>query len=328
VKRLACPACASRVYFDNLECQTCGTALAFLPAASLFVRADQDGTGTCTHRMAIACNWATDPGEAFCRACALNNIVPNLGEWGNGARWQRIETAKRRFLVDLLRLGLPILSRQDDAERGLAFDFLSNRLTIAPVRTGHLGGLITMDIAEADDAEREGRRAAMGEPYRTLIGHFRHEIAHYYFSLLIEEGPLLNSFRAVFGNATDDYDFALANYYTSGPRADWQNNFISAYASSHPWEDWAETFAHFLHIVSTLDTAIENGFVARIGRIDDPYREADFDGLIQAFRLLTEAVNEINRSMGVPDVYPFVLTPTVVGKLHFVHIVVTRWAIA
>ena len=325
MRRLVCPICAARVYFENDHCVACATPLAFVAEASLFANAE--GTPLCRHREAIACNWATEPDEPFCRACRLNRTVPNLGEPGNAEKWQRVERAKRRLLVDLLRLGLPIVTRQEDPVRGLAFDFLSDALTVGPVRTGHLGGLITLDIAEASDAEREARRTAMGEPYRTLIGHFRHEIAHYYYTLLIEDGPLLNSFRAIFGDETANYEDALQRHYQHGAPADWQDHFISAYASCHPWEDWAETFAHFIHVVATLDTAVETGFMSRESTlVDDPYRQADFDKLVAAFRLVTDAVNEINRSMGVSDVYPFLLTPATIGKLHFVHIVVARFA--
>lgn len=322
MKRLACPVCASRVYFEQLRCPACATEVAFVPAASAVVRADE--AATCQHRAVIECNWATDGGEPFCRACRLNRIVPNRSYAGNAERWMRIERAKRRLLVDLLRLGLPIVSRAHDPANGLAFDLVSDALTISPVRTGHENGLITLDIAEADDDVREARRAALGEPYRTLLGHFRHEIAHYYFALLIENRPVSAAFRAIFGDERADYAAALGAHYQNGAPADWSRFFISAYASCHPWEDWAETFAHFLHIVATLDTAIESAFVGREAITDDPYRERDFDRLIAAFRPLTDAVNEINRSMGVADIYPFVLPPPVVGKLHFVHLIVQQ----
>ena len=328
MKRLACPVCGSRVYFERVQCPVCATEIAFSPATSDMVRADH-ADAMCQHRSVIECNWTTEPDEPFCRACRLNRIVPNLSHDGNAARWQRIERAKRRLIVDLLRLDLPIVSRTEDAANGLAFDFVSNLLSVGPVRTGHENGLITLDIAEADDAVREARRAALHEPYRTLLGHFRHEIAHYYFTLLVEHGTTLSAFRMIFGDERQDYAQALQAHYQNGAPPDWRDHFISAYASSHPWEDWAETFAHFLHIVATLDTAIETSMVGREASIaQDAYRESDFDRLIAAFRPLTEAINEINRSMGVADIYPFVLTPTVIGKLHFVHLVVRQATVA
>lgn len=324
MKRLACPVCGSRVYFERTRCPGCATELVFVPASSTMIRADE-AEALCQHRPVIQCNWTTEPDEPFCRACRLNRIVPNLSHEGNADRWQRIERAKRRLIVDLLRLGLPIVSRTEDQINGLTFDLVSNLLTLAPIRTGHENGLITLDIAEADDDVREARRAALREPYRTLLGHFRHEIAHYYFTQLVENRPVQIAFRAIFGDERQDYDQALQTHYQYGAPPDWREHFITAYASCHPWEDWAETFAHFLHIVATLDTAIETSLVGRDASIaEDAYRDSDFDRLIAAFRPLTEAINEINRSMGVADIYPFVLTPSVIGKLHFVHLVVRQ----
>ncbi len=324
MNRLACPVCASRVYFERTACPVCATELAFVPASSMMI-ASRDADALCRHREVIACNWTTEPDRPFCRACRLNRIVPNLSHAGNADRWRRIEQAKRRLVVDLMRLGLPIVPREDDAFAGLAFDLMSNALTFSPIRTGHDSGLITLDIAEADDDVREARRAALREPYRTLLGHFRHEIAHYYFSLLVENRPIVAAFRAIFGDERADYGEALQRYYQNGAAPGWRDNFITTYASAHPWEDWAETFAHFIHIVATLDTAIETSLVGRDASIaEDAYREPDFDRLISAFRPLTEAINEINRSMGVADIYPFVLTPPVIGKLHFVHLLVQQ----
>ena len=322
MQRLACPGCGSKVYFEQLRCAVCATELAFVPASSTMVRADL--AYRCTHRAVIDCNWVTDGSHAFCEACRLNRIVPNLSFPGNAGRWMRVERNKRRLVVDLMRLNLPIVSRTENVLGGLTFDLVSNALSITPVRTGHQNGLITLDIAEADDDVREARRAAFGEPYRTLLGHFRHEIAHYYFAILIENRPAASAFRVLFGDERADYAAALARHYQYGATADWQETYISAYASCHPWEDWAETFAHFLHIVATLDTAIESGFLGREAIAVDPYREADFDRLIAAFLPLTDAVNEINRSMGVAEIYPFVLTPPVIGKLHFVHLVLQQ----
>ncbi len=321
MKRLSCPVCASRVYFEYDACHACGAPLVFVAPQSAMARLEEHRP--CQHRAAIRCNWATEPGDPFCLACRLNRIIPNLSVPGNAERWARVERAKRRLVVDLLRLGLPIIGRRDDPDRGLCFDFVSDTLAAGSVTTGHLNGLITLDIAEADDPEREARRTAMREPYRTLIGHFRHEIAHFYFALLVENGPLLFSFRAVFGDERRNYAEALRRHYGAGPPSNWAEHFISAYASCHPWEDWAESFAHFIHILATLDTAVETA-IASGAAFADVYREPDLDRVLAAFPPLTDAVNEINRSMGVADVYPFRLTPSVIGKLHFVHMVVRR----
>lgn len=328
MRHLSCPNCGRRVYFENFACLNCGAQLAFSPDDGEMKPTDGEGGATaCANRAQFVCNWATTDGAALCRSCRLNSVIPNLAFVGNLDRWKRIEQAKRRVVFDLERLGLPIVSRAQDAATGLAFQFLSDALTLSPVMTGHDSGLITLDIAEADDAARESRRTAMGEPYRTLVGHFRHELAHYYWDLLVKDSEDLNACRFMFGDERADYEQALKAHYENGPPADWQARFISAYASSHPWEDWAETFAHFIHIVATMDTALDFGIGGSPARpIDDPYREEDFDALIAGFLPVTEAVNEINRSIGQPDVYPFVLTPEVIGKLHFVHIIACKAA--
>ena len=330
MRHLSCPVCQRSVYFENFSCTACGTPLAFCTRTMAMAPiVGQGAVVACRNRNGFVCNWATEENEPLCPSCSLDMVIPNLSFAGNAERWQRLEQAKRRVIVDMMRLGLPLVTRRQDSARGLAFQFLSNALAQEPVKTGHDDGLITLDIAEADDSEREARRNMMGEPYRTLVGHFRHEIAHYYWSLLVEFSPDIGACRVVFGDERADYQEALQRHYQNGPPADWAEHFISAYASSHPWEDWAETFAHFVHIVATMDTALAFSLVGpRRAPIVDPYTEPDFDALIAAFLQTTEAVNEINRSMGLPDVYPFVLTPTVIGKLHFVHMIVCKAAAA
>ena len=289
-----------------------------------------EGAATaCANRMHSVCNWATTANEPLCRSCRLNDIIPNLAFAGNLGRWRRIEQAKRRVVHDVIRLGLPIEPRAAGEADGLAFQFLSAELAAAPVMTGHDCGLVTLDIAEADDAIREQRRAHMGEPYRTLVGHFRHELAHYYFERLVLNSGDIGACRFVFGDERTHYAEALRRHYQNGAPPDWRQHFISAYASAHPHEDWAETFAHFVHIVATMDTALDLGFGGMLSeQIADPYTTEDFDALIGAFLPITEKVNEINRSMGQPDMYPFVLSEEVVGKLHFIHMIVRRAAMA
>ena len=216
---------------------------------------------------------------------------------------------------------------------GLAFDFLADpdasREDNPKVMTGHAEGLITIHIAEADDAERERRRRDMGEPYRTLLGHFRHEVGHYYWERLVHGGPWHQAFRALFGDEREDYGESLARHHAAGPPADWRERFVSAYASAHPWEDWAETWAHYLHLIDTLETAHafnlrlrpQAGADPTLAMVADfdPYGDVSFDSLIRAWLPLTYAVNSLNRSMGQPDLYPFALAPPVVDKLRFVH---------
>jgi hypothetical protein len=232
----------------------------------------------------------------------------------------------------------PDIPKTIDSLRGFCFRFLADVNnpdgSVTKVLTGHDEGTITLNIDEADDAHREKVRQEMHEPYRTLLGHFRHEIGHYYWSLLIGETPLLNAFRERFGDERADYQQSLQYYYSNGAPANWQQNFISAYATSHPWEDWAETWAHFIHIQDALEIANDFGLVGK--RIlltpsdtKDAYRRPSlsqelvtFDGVIQAWTELAVALNSMNRSMGLSDLYPFVLSPTVIDKLRFVYEVV------
>jgi hypothetical protein len=233
------------------------------------------------------------------------------------------ERAKRRVLVQLMELGLPGI--RDGA---LAFDLLSS--AERPVTTGHADGVITIDLAESDDARREARRAQLGEPYRTMLGTLRHELGHYMQPLLLVGDEAWTACRSLFGDDRVDYGEALERHYTDGPPLDWEDRYVSAYATMHPWEDWAETFAHYLHITDTLETAAEFGVAVEGPRAvvaDDSLAavpmadpgEHDFATLLGSWLPLTYALNAINRSMGRDDLYPFALAPAVVKKLSFVH---------
>ena len=204
--------------------------------------------------------------------------------------------------------------------------------------TGHDNGLITIALTEADDVEREKMRTALHEPYRTLLGHFRHEIGHYYWDRLVDDGGRLDAFRALFGDDRADYAEALQRYYDNGAPPDWQTRFVSAYAASHPWEDFAETWAHYLHIIDTLEIAgaFEISVHPRIARTDaldatvdfDPYRATDVHRLVDTWLPLSLALNSLNRAMGQPDLYPFVLSDPAIAKLGFVHDTVAAQASA
>src|SRR5262249_30524798 len=241
-------------------------------------------------------------------------------------RWRALEGAKHRLFYTLIQLRLPV-ETQSENPGGLAFQFLAD---VGPaqldVLTGHARGVITINLAEADDAERERRRQQMGELYRTLLGHFRHEIGHYYWDRLILDTPHLEEFRRMFGDERQDYASALQSYYASGAPADWPERYISAYASSHPWEDFAETWAHYFHMIDTLETAHVVGLAINPklplspGAVFDFHpRDTDMSRLVEAWLALTFAVNSLNRSMGLHDLYPFVLGPAAVAKLAFVH---------
>jgi hypothetical protein len=241
-----------------------------------------------------------------------------------------LELAKHRLFYTLLRWKLPLKTRSEDPTHGLIFNFLADDLAAKKkVMTGHDDGLITIALTEADDIERERRRLAMGEPYRTLLGHFRHEVGHYFWDVLVRDGGKLDACRAVFGDDSIDYDEALKRHYKHGAPPDWQEHFVSAYATTHPWEDFAETWAHYLHIVDTLEMASEfgmevrpaadqiGGLSARIGF--DPYRTENFGTIVAAWLPFTFAMNSVSRAMGTRDLYPFILSPQVIQKLSFIH---------
>lgn len=344
--------CGQQVFFNNSECLNCHRQLGFDPkrghvlaldpgkAEGLWIEAGR-ARGRTFRRCAnyaspAACNWllpATASGS-LCQACGLNRTIPDLSIAENGPLWGKVEAAKRQLVAQLLTLGLPIRRSQAAGDGGLAFDLLAAAADGAPLLTGHNRGLITLNIREADDAYRDQVREAMHEPYRTLLGHFRHEIGHFYWDQLVAGGPWLAPFRALFGDERADYAQALRRNYEQGPPADWAGRFISTYASCHPWEDWAETWAHYLHMMDTLDTAISFG-VTRVAvqqavepftRVslydpDDPEGQGLLD-LVNAWVALTGALNELSRSMGQRDFYPFVLPAAVVGKLQFVHRVI------
>ena len=274
------------------------------------------------------CNWAlpaTDP-NALCRSCRLTRVIPDLSVPGNKEAWYKLEVAKRRMLYSLLSLRLPAASKVEDPKQGLAFEFLAD-IPDAPVLTGHDNGVITINAVEADDAQREHRRMQLHEPYRTLLGHFRHEIGHYYWERLIDGTARLQSFRALFGDERADYGQALQRHYDTGAPADWQQRFVSTYASSHPWEDWAETWAHYLHMTDTLETAAACGVSLQPRRADEPSLQAatlrsrsnTFENIVDAWFPLTYMLNNLNRGLGLADSYPFVLSQSALDKIRFVH---------
>jgi hypothetical protein len=333
-----CQACGRPHYFESSICPSCGRRLGYLPGKVMITALEEDGERLigladpdkryvfCANQAYESCNWLVpaESGETFCLACRHNRTIPDLSDPRNLTLWRRIEVAKHRLFYSLLRLGLRLVTKMSDPT-GLAFDFLAP--ANQNVMTGHLSGVITINLAEADDSEREKQRGAMGEPYRTLLGHFRHEIAHYYWGQMVRDHSAINDFREVFGDERTDYGESLKLHYSIGPPPDWSNNFVTAYASSHPWEDFAETWAHYFHIVDTLEIARGFGIRTRPrvsnssaleGSVDfDPYR-ATVDQLIEAWLPLTFAFNSINRSMGLNDLYPFALSPSIIVKLSYI----------
>ena len=323
MRQLLCPHCRTATFFELERCPTCDTPLAFDPKCLAFD--ELKSTVPCANRTLIGCNWSVDDGQGFCRSCRLTRTIPNLGSNRNVRLWKRVETAKRRLVYDLARLGLPLAV---PSGQQVSFDILSEEAAGTPIMTGHLAGLITLSLAEADDAERESRRVAFREPYRTLLGHFRHEVGHFYWEVLVDGTSLHSAFRLIFGDESASYQAALKAYHARTDRSYDRDAFISEYASAHPWEDWAETFAHFLHIVATLDSAaaLPLSLDARSRQtFENPYREADFEALLTSWSPVAYSINELNRSMGLNDAYPFELTPAVRGKLHLVHMAILNF---
>jgi len=331
--------CGNTLYFENTSCVQCGRMLGFLPDLLELSALEPASDGA--YRALVpeargglyrpcrnyadqdACNWmiASDDPEPFCTACRLNEVIPNLDKPGNRSLWIQIERRKRRLVYDLRRARLPVFSRASNPDAGLGFAFMEDDPGDLefhdhnhgnPILTGHANGLITINIAEADDLERERMRQQMNEQQRTLLGHFRHESGHYYWDRLVAHGPFLPRVRALFGDERSDYASALAQYYEYGPPSNWQHSYVSAYASAHPWEDWAECWAHWLQITDALETAVT------IGLAPAEALEGDMDNRIRQWLDLALKINLLNRSMDQPDPYPFVLSPPVVDKLKLI----------
>jgi hypothetical protein len=339
MRKFSCGICGADVYFENTSCTRCGGTLGYLPEAETVTSLTPNGFSWepvgrperlyrfCANAEHEACNWLVpaDADERFCAACRHNRMVPDLGDGGNLQRWRRMEIAKRQLFYTLLKLRVPLPTREEHPE-GLAFEFLADAPGAAPVMTGHDSGLIVINLAEADDAERERRRLSMGEPYRTLVGHFRHEIGHYVWDRLVRDDPdALARCREVFGDERADYGEALTRHYEAGPPPDWAERHISTYATAHPWEDFAETWAHYLHIVDTLETAHAFGLTdAAAADLTDPTRVTSAHALVAAFVPLAVSINGVNRAMGLPDLYPFVLGPAVIEKLEYIRELVAK----
>ena len=349
MKLFKCQACGQLLYVENTRCENCKRRLGYEAESDRLLTLEPETAGPpatwrahdgsagpfvfCANAEHDVCNWliaASPGGPTLCAACRHNRVVPDISWPGAHASWRKIEDAKHRLFYTLIRLGLPCPAMGEAAEP-LVFDFLADPPTPdgPKVMTGHDDGVITIALAEANDSEREKRRAAMGEPYRTLVGHFRHEVGHFYWDKLVRDEGKLAECRAVFGDDEEDYEAALKRHYETGPPADWQERHISAYATTHAWEDFAETWAHYLHIVDTLEMARAFGLSVkpRIGGLGplatevevDVYGEPDIQRLVDAWIPLSFALNSVNRCMGQADLYPFVLAPAVIAKLGFVH---------
>ncbi len=339
-----CPQCGQLVFFANTACVRCDTPLGFDPGLLGIVEVDDDWR-RCANRALAKCNWlvpAGSPAGWLCVSCELTRTRPADVDHAALLQFAKAEAAKRRLVFQLRSLGLPLRPRDPITGEGVAFDLLAS--TVEPVTTGHAGGVITLDLAESDDVHRERIRMMLSEPYRTVLGHFRHEIGHYLFTVLVTDPEDLGDARSLFGDERTDYSTALERHYHHGAPAGWERDHVSEYATMHPAEDFAETMAHYLHISGVLQSA-----AAFRLRVDGPDPEAesaptsaptpalaadpttvdleDPDGIramIATWLPLSYALNAVNRSMGEDDLYPFVLTGPVIAKLGFIHRLVRR----
>ena len=314
-----CPICGETLFFRNTSC-SCGAEVGYDPDRAAFTTQ----FAPCANRPEIGCNWiAEGQGGRLCRACAMTEVIPDTFRAENLKHWAEAERAKRWVLANLARWGW--FGPADLGPRPV-FRLLAEHTSAGevPVTMGHADGVVTINVTEADPAERVRRRIELGEPLRTMIGHYRHELGHFFFERLKADPAFLDAFRQTFGDERADYGEALKRHYAQGAPTDWQERHVSAYSSAHPHEDWAECFAHLLHLADITDSFVASGLrspEAPGGPEYDPYAERDAEWLITVGAGLGIALNHINRSMGLPDIYPFVLTPPNRGKLAFVH----RW---
>lgn len=339
MKIFQCGHCDYPLYFENIICENCNhlsgyrdsdrKMLTFALGASLLSDREKIEYKFCKNKEYEVCNWLVEKGDSndYCNACQLNRTIPNLSNKKNFEKWKNLEIAKHRLIYQLQKIGLALPSKMSNDE-GLCFDFIS-RQNNPKIMTGHYNGVITILLREADSVLREKMRKQFSESYRTLIGHLRHEVGHYFWDRLVAiNKDVLAEFRVIFGNEQQNYSDALQKYYIEGAPQNWQESFISKYATSHAWEDWAETWAHYLHIMDMVETA--HFFGLNVEPMDmlknmktkisfDPYTVKDFDEIISKSVPLSFAVNSINRAMGISDVYPFVITPGVVNKMKFIH---------
>jgi hypothetical protein len=331
MRDFACPNCGQQLAFENSVCLSCGSAIGFDLVQRDFAVLGPDRVTSlaparqmCANLNLAGCNWLVPVnGGLLCRSCSLTRTRPSDSDLKALPAFAEAEAAKRRLVVELVELGLPINDRVADPERGLTFDLLSSEHE--QVMTGHDDGVITLDLAEGDDVHREQLRVSMEEPYRTLLGHFRHESGHYFFFVLAETGTPRAEFETLFGDPDADYQAALDRHYSQGAPLGWEERYVSSYATMHPAEDWAETFAHYLHIRDTIDTAAAFGLAPAGATATQPLAgDAGFDRMIALWLPLAWSLNMINRSMGHKDLKPVVLPPAVLEKMRLVHKLVAR----
>jgi hypothetical protein len=349
MRRFTCD-CGNVLFFGSSKCLKCGCPVGYDPVAGQMVRLGTEMKRCANGEKHAVCNWAVPTASkiTLCLSCAMNRIIPDLSTGRNLMLWGRMEMAKRRFIDALLRLGIELPTKAANPKAGIAFDIVST-LSNPNVTTGHLNGVITVNLEEADDTYRQINRQQLGENSRTLLGHFRHESAHYLWQRCLSElswdHPHRLAFRERFGNEWMNYASALSAHYTMGAPAGWEQQFISAYAASHPWEDWAETWAHYLQIMDGLETCESLGIqVKHIALplvmlpgeagtlpamlLQDGMADGSFLAWLQRWMCLSTVLNEISHSIGEAPLYPFIISVRVAQKLRLAHHYAQVWAAA
>ena len=322
MKAFRCRTCDNTLHFENSVCVSCGTHLGFSREERAIVPVDDQGVyvdseggkwHVCRNLPLSGCTWLAEESGGQCFSCSLTRTRPNDDDAVGMANYPVAEKAKRRVLVELDALGFEVVGKDTDPENGLAFDLLSS--VEENVVIGHANGLITIDLAESQAAHREKVREKLGEPYRTMLGHFRHEVGHYFEWQLVRGDELLERCRELFGDERIDYRGEIERHYAEGPPEGWESSYISSYATMHPFEDFAESWAHYLHICDTISTASEYGLTT-VGTLSSFTNFRDV--VVGIWMPLSVALNMINRSMGHDDLYPFVIPSGVLDKLDFV----------
>ncbi len=350
MKFYLCPKCSSRVFFENLVCLQCKTGLGYVVDADTMVPLTDnmapDAWIPCANRESLFCNWVLESSQAksvsdeniqesssdktaapgvLCDCCRYTRTIPSQQQSENQLALRKFELAKRYLFYSLHRLHLPLPDRMQQPDSGLVFDFMVQLPGQPKLLTGHTAGVIVINAVETDDAKREQRRASLNEPYRTVLGHLRHEVGHFYWDQLIANSSYLDKFRKIFGDERVDYDLSLRNHYARVDIDDWHDHHISYYASAHPWEDWAESWAHYLHIYDALDTAKNWGVVVANGYDENQLLANEIsvrefhNRLVKVWLPLSQYLNAACRSLGEPDAYPFTLQEKVIDKLGFIH---------
>ena len=341
--------CGNVIFFGSSRCLKCGKEVGYDPYTTEMLRIQPSmGMKRCENGVKHGvCNWLVPANsrQKLCVGCLMNRTIPDLNSGRNLLLWGRMEMAKKRLIYTLRHLGITLPLKSENPADGLAFDIIST-VSNPTVTTGHLNGVITVNLEEADDTYRQINRQQLGENSRTLLGHFRHESAHYlwqrFLSNLPWEDPLRMAFRERFGDEWLDYAGALSAHYQKGPSTGWEQNYITGYAASHPWEDWAETWAHYLQIADGLETCeglgiqvqhvalplvmmpVEAGFLPTILK-HDPVANDEFLAWLQRWICLSTVLNEISNSLGESALYPFVIPVKVAQKLRLAHHFAQVW---